>query len=1589
MRGSIAILGVLYTLSACDEPTSHPPDLLGNDTWSVPSDAAPEVDLSTAPDTARETSDTTTTPPLLTDLCQNLSLEPWSQGLDEAGGTVSFNEIMYHAEALTELEWVELHNTLSIDVDLSGWRLSGGIDFTFPNDTFLPARSYLVVAANPTLLARETGFEEALGAFQGKLSNSGERLELRNNRDRIMDVLDYRDHTPWPTPPDGTGATLAKRHPLTTSGAAESWTFSPQPSGTPGQENFPQPSPTLVTLVGEEATWGWNTTGFEAPTWEEAVGDFFAGSSSVDITALLSADNHFAYYLGPREGDGLRLIGRDNAGDWQSAETFQSTATPSDHLYIAGWEAPGDSASPQMVIGHFDLGGGTRSTSSVDFEAILGPANTNPGGALTDPAPSPALLALEIQAANAANTWAPPAVERAPSAAPWGFALGNVFGGDARYIWIDTLDPASQTNTLETWALFRSTEPVGSNTQATELPAGPVTTYFRTTFELADATAVTSLQLNARIDDGAAFYLNNVEVYRHNLPTGPMSSDTLALRSVDPPDTLRYIPLDTTPLLPGTNTLTVEVHQATLNDPDMAFGATLRARLSPASESVSTLAFSEVASGRSASAFWVELGHADPEPLQLEGYTIRSSEGMSYTFPAQVLAPGELLLLDRDTLGFGATEGHRLVLLSPEGAILDALRVDVTVRARLAPGPTRWLYPDVATPGAPNIVPLNDAVVINEIMYHPDDAEPEWLELYNRSTTTVELGGWQLVEGVRFEFPAGTRIEPQGYLVVTGNAAAAQMPGVEVIGDFEGRMSNSGEGVELRDACGNPVDRVRYSDSGRWPGLADGGGSSLERRSPRSSSNSPEHWASSDESGRATWQSFAYRGVAQPSAANDDSWSELVLGLLDEGELLIDDLHVVEDPDGASRELLEDGSFDSGVAQGWRILGNHLGEVVEDPEDPSNRVLRLRASGPTGHMHNHAETTLQARVQNGTEYEIAFRARWVSGSNQLNTRLYFNRLARTTRIETPSGAGTPGGPNSTRVDNTGPAMDGMKHAPLVPLPGEPVTVEIEASDLDGIQGVALHHAVDGAPFETTPMLDLGEGRFSVQVPGQPDGAVVHFYVEAEDALGASATFPSAGAQSRALWRVEGAPSGEGPLRPLRIVMTEADSTRLHAEVNLMSNGKLGATVIDGVQCFYDVGVRLKGSQRGRPTEARLGYGLYFGRDQPFRGVYRSVLVDRSEGVGFGQREMLINQVLARGGSVSSEYNDLVHLIAPRSAYTGPAELQLARFTNLMLEHQFEQGDEGMLFEYELIYYPTITDDGTPQGYKRPQPDRVVGTPITDLGDDKEDYRHHFLIKSNRDRDDYQRLMTFARLFGQGSPEFLVGVDAIIDVDQWLRAFAFATLSGAVDQYGFGSQHNAQFYIRPSDQRVLYFPHDLDFFAPTPFNPIVANSDLSRLLASPANARLFYGHLLDIIETTYNDRYMAYWRDHFAALLPEQRFADHHQFLVQRAEYVLRGAPDSVMNAIGPVPFTITSNGGQDFRVFSSTAVVEGEGWIDVREIWWDGLPIEVRWLDETTWTTSVALSCGPNVIALEARNHQGELVGRSEVTITSEATGCP
>lgn len=857
------------------------------------------------------------------------------------------------------------------------------------------------------------------------------------------------------------------------------------------------------------------------------------------------------------------------------------------------------------------------------------------------------------------------------------------------------------------------------------------------------------------------------------------------------------------------------------------------------------------------------------------------------------------------------------------------------------------------------------------------NSDNQWLELVNRSASPVALDGWSLDDGITFTFPKGTTLAPGEHACVVRDFAAfsSAYPNARVLGIFSGNLSRSGELISLRDANNNPADEVRYYDDGRWPEFSDGGGKSLELKDLRSDNAQGGAWAESDESSHTEWRTYSYDAEASPSKGNDGQWSEFNLGLLSAGEVWIDDVSVIERPNGAATQKLSDTGFDNAAL--WRLRGNHRhSEIISEPGNPGNKILRIVASGPTEHMHNQIETTLASSIINGRDYRISFRARWVGGSNQLHTRCYFNRLANMNVIDRPGDPGTPSLPNSRATANVGPTFSALNHSPAVPAVSQPVTISASSSDPDGISTMDLFHSTDGGAFVSTPMtLDPTTGRYQGTVPGKAAGSIVQFYLRATDSLGDKSFFPAAGPDSRALYQVDDGKAATNGLHNFRLITTLADRDFMHTVTEVMSNDRIESTVIDREgDIYYGAGVRLKSSQRGRAETARVGYNLKFPSDGLFRGAHDSVAVDRSEGQAPGQRELLFDTMISNAGGVLSRYNDLIRILSPNPDLTGSAVLQMARYEDVFLDSQFDNGSDGSLFEYEFIYYPTTADSS---GRKLPQPDRTIGVTIGDQGSSIEDYRWNFLNKINREAENFEPIIRYNELFSKTGSDFESALPAAIDLDNWFRGMAYAVLSGAGDNAGAGSLHNGIYYAR-QDGRIIFLPHDMDFSFSTN-RSISANNEVARLIQDPSRRRLFYGHLQDIISTTYNNSYMSTWTNQFATLDPEQDWADELTFITQRSNNVL----SQISSSVPQIAFSVTT--ASPYSTSSGIATIQGKGWVNLREIRLasGNSPLGLTWLDENTWETSFPVPPGQSIAVLQAFDFSGNPIGSGSVTINS------
>ncbi|HMC27193.1 MAG TPA: lamin tail domain-containing protein, partial [Verrucomicrobiae bacterium] len=669
-------------------------------------------------------------------------------------------------------------------------------------------------------------------------------------------------------------------------------------------------------------------------------------------------------------------------------------------------------------------------------------------------------------------------------------------------------------------------------------------------------------------------------------------------------------------------------------------------------------------------------------------------------------------------------------------------------------------------------------------------------------------------------------------------------------------------------------------------------------------------------------------------------------------------------------QFISNGNFETGLT-GWRILGDHNHSRVEvDPDNPANHVLHIIATGPQEHMHNHIETTYAGghTVVIGREYQISFRAKWLTGNNLLNTRLYFDRVPRTSVLQMPALNGTPGAQNSRFGGNIGPTFSGFGHQPVIPQSGQAVTVSVVAQDPQGVSSCQVWWSANGGSWNSAAMTGDTNGLYTGAIPGLGSGTIVQFYVRAVDGLGAASTYPAGGTNSGALYTVNDGQANLPLAHNVRIILTPGNTALLHAFTNVMSNDNLPCTVIyDEKRAYYDMGVRLKGSERGRYSDTRVSFHLEFQPDDLFRGVHPVMLIDRS-GAGDSsankQEEIVVRHILLHAGNIPGTQPDLCRVIAPMSVHTGPAIFSPRHEDEFI---QTAYGSSGTLYELELIYYPTTADAG---GYKNPQPDNVVGYDISDLGNDKELYRYDFIIKNHRDADDYGPMMALGKAFSLAAGPALDAQTAqVMDLDEWLRAFAVVSLCSIGDSYTFGNNHNLLMYQRPADGKMLAFPWDMDFsFNRGTTASLVGDQNFGKIINRPANLRRFYAHMLDIIGSTYNTSYVTYWANHYAKFCPGQDFSVAITYARDRSAYAI----STINSAGGNSPFAV--NGNSTITVSNNLIVFTGTAPATATRIKVNGIEYPITWTSLSAWSMAVPVSDASSTLVFQGYDLYGNAV---------------
>jgi hypothetical protein len=262
---------------------------------------------------------------------------------------------------------------------------------------------------------------------------------------------------------------------------------------------------------------------------------------------------------------------------------------------------------------------------------------------------------------------------------------------------------------------------------------------------------------------------------------------------------------------------------------------------------------------------FVELHNYGPAPVNLAGCVLTDDPATNkFEFPTGTSIPARgFVSLDENQLGFRlSAEGETVYLMDPSKTrVIDAVHFsgqqNGVSTGRTPDGAADFSRLEAKTPGGPNVRQRIADVVINEIMYDPitGSEDYQYVELFNRATAPVSLGGWQLEGGITYTIPGGTILPAKGYLVIAKNATCLltnypSLTGANTLGNFSGALARSGErlalsmpddvvstnllGTRITNIIDIVVDEVIYGTGGRWGQWSHGGGSSLELIDARS-----------------------------------------------------------------------------------------------------------------------------------------------------------------------------------------------------------------------------------------------------------------------------------------------------------------------------------------------------------------------------------------------------------------------------------------------------------------------------------------------------------------------------------------------------------------------------------------------------------------------------------------------------------------------------------------------------------------------------------------------------------------------------------
>jgi hypothetical protein len=1492
---------------------------------------------------------------------------------------VVVSEIMYHPRG-GKPEYLELSNLTATPLDIAEWRFTDGVDYVFPSFaaaaptlTFLKPFERIVVSsadeATTRAVYRIPVQVRLYGPWTGSLSDAGERITLKDKNGSLITTVEYNDRGHWPVAADGAGHSLVLKNPNRSIDDWRNWTASDRPDGTPGYApapvvETPVASPEVnlsqgIVLVDYGDTWryddknrdlvtAWRATDYDDASWPQGRGLFGFETAALPApgiqTPLADADQ-LTYYLR------LRF---NYSGATQGATLIIDQIVDDGAVYYLNGQELG-----RVGVAGGNVSFGTPANRTVsDATEELGVIS------LSNPplVKGVNVLAVEVHQINTTSSdvvFGARVKVSVPLQTQQGVVINEVLPGAAGSGFVEFYNPGATTVNLRNHFLTDDPGNLRKFQLAGELivPAGG----------FASAGFVESgLGLN-----------NPVSVYL----VAPDGASVLnAIRFNFPADGRS---LGRKPAGSSAWFLFPEPTRNQANTTQTAVAVALR--------------LNEVHFTSTGSVDWVEVHNSGDAALAMDQFFLSARRDFTDKFRLSgVVGPGGWASWD---VAF-PLEGKdvTLYLLSATDTVLDSRvfdRPDYGDTLQAFPdGSGEWYASLNSTRDAPNNPARNTDIVINEIMYDPpsEQTDGEFIELFNRGQTIVDVSGWRVTDAVEFVIPPGTRIAPGGFLVVAANAAHLRrvFPSIEVVGDWEGRLRNTGDLIRLLDQRGNLVDEVDYKPGGDWPVLAKTGGSSMELLHPAMDNDRSSAWRDSDESAKAPFRPYSYTSTFQQlktmGAATD--YKELHLHLVGDSHLALRNIQLLKN--GTGTNLIVNGtklSTNGASASGWLCQGTHWASYV------SNGELHLVSDGRGDNRPNRAEIDVTG-LERSAGYTLSFEGRWISGNPRLIAQTWDHSIATSIRLEVPEDLGTPGGPNSRLLPAPAPQVDDLRHSPAVPRPTDNVKITARVFSVEPLAKVEVFHRLDNdnanAVWNRKPMYDdgrtsgdavAGDGIFTAELTEyRAQGRVAQFYVRAEASNGQASLLPRLAAARPALFIVDGQ-NVPRDLRSIRAVISAYDlgaisgggGAKYSFKFPRLANHYFNATIImDEADIYYGGEIRNSGSPWTRGGDLSRGK-FKVPDDRAFRG-HTKFTFDNDPGGGQMTHNRVTRQLLYLLGHPVNEHEFVRFYV--NGSYLGVRE-DTEALDNEFLDRHFPDGSQGDLYRIDDEWWFTDSWSQEPQDAAW----RYKGT------ENAGRYRTEWMKRTNEDEDDFSALINFFKTVAGAFTQ--ADIERLIDPHLTLKMCAVRGYISDWDSFSLSRGKNGFFY-RPPNGQFFFFHWDSDLAFGDANGPLYSGAPgFSGYINKPYNKRIFYSYLSELVQNYTKDspRINAWFQAEEDA---SASYGANASFYRTWFNNRLR-ASTNAMGINYTRPLDITTNSGQPLTTTENALTLNGNAPYAVQRIFVEGHP-EARfaWNTEIAWTLSgIRLRRGENLLTVKGVDLWGKVLKEDSILVTKTGNAPP